>query len=859
MLGFRLRKFFWTTILLLLLYFVVFGCRSATPSLNAVVQVACAHLNRLVYPLWDTLTPKVAAFDERIGLSKSVAPYVDVAVEKVRLVDQSYHLSEYTVKAAHSVHVAATRSMKFVVKVQKSVSAFYFYKLHPSVCYYGDKYKLALEYAVEKVWTVTRSQTLYAARKFHIWSRYFYYTRVAPFISWVVDSISENEHFILVCKKLHLDWAASELARLFHKLKLKSVVINTAIQEKTEFLRGEFGALHKFNDFRKSFQLNTKKNFQMVMDLTQDLAGVHKKPTSEEIVVEEESLGESSDEEDVTVTLTKTLTEFKTLQMTSSATSQETLVSSPAPLQMTSSVRSQETLVSSSAPSAVNLTDANISVAGDDIVSFDNDIQGQVNYELNHWEDKINSTLELAEASLVADFAPYLQRRISEIKEAFSANFTNLQTDNYLRYKVMNELIAAIDKDSEYIRTHQTIIAEPKVDRQIMRDKIQEARDIVEEQMDIADAELSKAHTEILTAYFEVAQNTVDVLESFAETTILDFSNRLKIVIDFVSQKPGYDDKISWSAWKKFHQIKESIFQIRDKIFDEAIAYKENPQAQQKPKALLEWDEYLRNINFHIGFLARDNDEYLRLVRAQANVAYQQREGLTYELEEAQKKAEEDALLAQQLAEEQAQLKKKNAEQAELEKKIAEQAKSAQQKSAEQARLAQQIAKEQYEQNNQSESNVNVSEATQVGEDLTTISSPTSSQSIISDEVTTIATVPAPSDSIVGNETHAESPALLRSVEFSLTTTNLSVSDSESAQSTTAQESTFLAESSSVLNSTTKTKSTISTSSTIASNSSAHTESQIPTSHKEDNDLNLEKVYEPSELDEDYESEDLEA
>ena len=44
------------------------------------------------------------------------------------------------------------------------------------------------------------------------------------------------------------------------------------------------------------------------------------------------------------------------------------------------------------------------------------------------------------------------------------------------------------------------------------------------------------------------------------------------------------------------------------------------------------WNEYLKNVEFHLNFLLRDNADYLQLVRAKANLAFQAREELIYEL-----------------------------------------------------------------------------------------------------------------------------------------------------------------------------------------------------------------------------------
>ncbi|KAF7584307.1 hypothetical protein FOB63_000379 [Clavispora lusitaniae] len=297
--------------------------------------------------------------------------------------------------------------------------------------------------------------------------------------------------------------------------------------------------------------------------------------------------------------------------------------------------------------------------------------KAQVEQEIEYWRNKVSKMIDLSQSSLETESKPFLDTIIGDLKDRISANFTKLQQENYLRYKVMAEMISSIDKDSETLITTKEIILSPEVDRQMMRDRISEAREAVENSMKDVEVVLNEAHGIIMEKYFEVAQNTIDVLESFADTKILEFSNSLSGLLTILENSVDFEDEISWNAWKEFHKIKESIFNARDKILDEAHTYKLQPRGSIKPRALEPWALYLDNINFHIRFLLSDNDDYLKLVRAKANVAYQMREGLTRQLEEiqeqaAQEKAEQEK--AEQDAQEKAEQEKSEQEKPEQEK-----------------------------------------------------------------------------------------------------------------------------------------------------------------------------------------------
>ncbi|OVF08490.1 putative outer spore wall assembly protein [Clavispora lusitaniae] len=327
--------------------------------------------------------------------------------------------------------------------------------------------------------------------------------------------------------------------------------------------------------------------------------------------------------------------------------------------------------------------------------------KAQVEQEIEYWRNKVSKMIDLSQSSLETESKPFLDTIIGDLKDRISANFTKLQQENYLRYKVMAEMISSIDKDSETLITTKEIILSPEVDRQMMRDRISEAREAVENSMKDVELVLNEAHGIIMEKYFEVAQNTIDVLESFADTKILEFSNSLSGLLTILENNVDFEDEISWNAWKEFHKIKESIFNARDKILDEAHTYKLQPRGSIKPRALEPWALYLDNINFHIRFLLSDNDDYLKLVRAKANVAYQMREGLTRQLEEIQEQAAQEKAAQEKAEQEKAEQEQAAQEKAEQEKAEQDAQEKAEQEKSEQENLEQEnLEQENLEQEN---------------------------------------------------------------------------------------------------------------------------------------------------------------
>lgn len=272
-----------------------------------------------------------------------------------------------------------------------------------------------------------------------------------------------------------------------------------------------------------------------------------------------------------------------------------------------------------------------------------NTAEFRIDQELKFWDNKVTKTLNLSYDNLKSEMKPFLNSTMGEIIDIVSANLTKIQQRNYQYYKELGSMNSKIYKDVEYIKTYKEKVENPEVPRELVREVIKNAREYPPNELKKIEDLLNEYNSIILTKYFEVIQETIDILESFSEITVQDFANRLNTLLQILenSNDPTFSDDLSWKAWKRFHKVKDEIFKIRDKIYDDAIHFKEHPSSYTViPNGLEDWISYLKNINFHIEFILHDNDEYLNLARAKANVAFQTREGYERELERLQ--AEEE-------------------------------------------------------------------------------------------------------------------------------------------------------------------------------------------------------------------------
>ncbi|RLV95525.1 Outer spore wall assembly protein SHE10 [Spathaspora sp. JA1] len=339
------------------------------------------------------------------------------------------------------------------------------------------------------------------------------------------------------------------------------------LQEKSSFLKNEFNNLFKFDEFYPSIP-KSRNVVQVVKDILNNIGGGSNN-------INEDSDG--GEEEYETVYLTSTIS------------------------------------VTSSSLNSVSTEDPVIS---------------QLQSEISYWENKVNKTVELAMNNLEVEMKPLIDELIEKIKPNISQQLQGLQKGHHLQYQTLNKKISEINRDYDKIKESKDTTIET-INRQEIRDDIAASYKLAEDSSDSIQKILIDSHKYILEEYFKVTQQTIDILETFSETTMAEFSKRLGNMIHELDLD---DNEISWAIWKRFHTVKESLFDFRDFILNSANEYKNTNSKDDKVIGMKVWNEYLRNVEFHLNFLLRDNADYLQLIRAKANIAFQMREGLVYDL-----------------------------------------------------------------------------------------------------------------------------------------------------------------------------------------------------------------------------------
>lgn len=627
---------------LLLMVYSVYLVAPECPSSNPVGRVYCQTIEA-IHPFWSTkVSPAVAKWDAQYGASEYLIPYIEAATTHWETLDTLYGISK--AYKAHKLSLLAHISTSWAyleTNVFPQTSRWVHEKTYDGCVWF----QAAVNYVEFHV---------YAG---FLWTRYhvnqFRLRTVQPAIHRGYVWFCTHPRVQAAETYLRSIPAIARILRFLGKVVEKSSHIN--LHERTEFLKIELKNLIKSTESLKGFRrvpLPDDNIVEVVKDILEDVSVnsfasdalslgslVHTKVSAvlesatakavEKAVENAESAAQKAAEktEIVQKAAEEALRALEYVENASQEAEAESSDEEPLTVHLTSTITvTQSGTTENEVATATAFTE----------VALEDTVASKIELELLYWETKVDKTLTLAYNNLEQEMGAYLNGVIDDLKKNLTSEFNALQLKTHQTYKDLNTHIGEINTEVEIMKSANQSYEKPSVSRELIRELIAEQRERPEKKIAELEKTLNLKNSAVLTKYFEVIQETIDILESFADTTILEFSNRLITLISILENEEGFTDELSWKAWRKFHKIKEEIFRIRDLIYTEANEYKEKlHKAKAVPKGLSSWADYLKTVNFHINHILIENDEYLQLVRARANVAFQFREGLVQEMEAA--------------------------------------------------------------------------------------------------------------------------------------------------------------------------------------------------------------------------------
>lgn len=563
-------------------------------------------------------------------IKPSIDPFTTIVTTKLREISSSLHIDHVVSQMSHKAGELSTtlepwstqiteKSHELVRKLSVGVapiislveSAIFEIKIRiaPKLIIWIDKIKICTHVRFIRSWEFVKFKADLVWIKLSFKANDIFSNQIKPFMKIYLIRIKNSSSYLILKHYFHeykLDVVVNSISRSY-----KSLMDVNSFQEKSDFLKKEFKNLMHMKTPSVP-QGNDEEVAEVVKDILEEITSpiILSTVNSNSVLIDptissspaDSSLEDSDSDSDEPITILLTSTRYVTLE---TQTNEPSLV--------------------------------------------DNSISRKIEEEMNYWENKVNKTLNSALRNLSKDMSIVVNSSIDMIKPKLSERFTQIQQTNYKHYQGLNIMINAIDKDSAQIQEENRIIessddsSRQYVSRQDMRDKISESLTYCESEIKEIKEYMTKNLHDVLREYFKEIQDTIDVLESFAELTIQEFSNRLHALITMLEDEQEFDEAITWKSWKRFHKIKQDIFNARDLLFNQANDYQDDFTIDVVPAGLEKWSMYMKNVYFHANFLTNDNEEYLKLVRAKANVAFQLREGLIDKLEEAIKSGSQDS------------------------------------------------------------------------------------------------------------------------------------------------------------------------------------------------------------------------
>lgn len=563
-------------------------------------------------------------------IKPSIDPFITIVTTKLREISSSLHIYHVVSQMSHKAGELSTtlepwstqitgQSHELVRKLSVGVtpiislveSTIFEIKIRiaPKLIIWIDKFKIYTRVRFIRSWEFVKFKADLVWIKLSLKANDIFSNQIRPFTKVYLIRIQNSSSYLILKHYFHeykLDVVVNCISRSY-----KSLMDVNSFQEKSDFLKKEFKNLMHMKTPSVP-QGNDEEVAEVVKDILEEITSpiILSTENSNSVLVDptttsspaDSSLEDSDSDSDEPITILLTSTRYVTLE---TQTNEPSLV--------------------------------------------DNSISRKIEEEIDYWETKVNKTLNSALRNLSKDMSIAVNSSIDTIKPKLSERFTHIQQTNYKHYQELNIMINAIDKDSAQIQEENRIIessdesSRQYVSRQDMRDKISESLTYCESEIKEIKESMTKNHHDVLREYFKEIQDTIDVLESFAELTIQEFSNRLHALITILENEQEFDEAITWKFWKRFHKIKQDIFNTRDLLFNQANDYQNDFTIDVVPVGLENWSIYMKNVYFHANFLTNDNEEYLKLVRAKANVAFQLREGLIDKLEEAIKSGSQDS------------------------------------------------------------------------------------------------------------------------------------------------------------------------------------------------------------------------
>jgi ElaB/YqjD/DUF883 family membrane-anchored ribosome-binding protein len=250
--------------------------------------------------------------------------------------------------------------------------------------------------------------------------------------------------------------------------------------------------------------------------------------------------------------------------------------------------------------------------------------------EIGNWRKSIYESVEKIYKGFESSVSELESFKIDEIRPVIAKLLQDMTTTANLDYAVINKAIFNIESKTVLLENGETAevdkdgsIIDHKITRQEFRELLAEKNAVLKEKADTVNTKLQSFISDLEVSIEEERNIIVDVYEEFAEVAINEFSKKMmySTLASSFEDLPNKKDENSVKDWKEYVKVKKHIISKREELIQKKA---ELPQVQR----------LLQDIHETLRALEHENGNYYAILRAKANLAFQERERL--EREEAE-------------------------------------------------------------------------------------------------------------------------------------------------------------------------------------------------------------------------------
>lgn len=277
----------------------------------------------------------------------------------------------------------------------------------------------------------------------------------------------------------------------------------------------------------------------------------------------------------------------------------------------------------------------------EDITDIEIDHQAQLQRDFDKWTSNIDKKVKMVNKMLVRDVKKQLKPKIDANDKLFKDKLKVLHKEANDNFQLINKAIQDINctqgVDPE---TGKQIYfdseGKSQIEKYITREMIRTMLNDTQTTLNSLVADIENDVSKILEDFKKIAENSreqhLTTFEEWGDIMINEWSKKLAYLDVLAPHEDAEHEgksktELSEKNWKKFMAIKKQILDARDKMAKRQIK-------------ISEFKLLLDNVQNTLQAVTNENGEYLYILRAQANLAFQERERLEKEAEEAKLRKE---------------------------------------------------------------------------------------------------------------------------------------------------------------------------------------------------------------------------